>query len=399
MKASGALLAAASIGFLVAAEPAKIDTTAVAHGNNRFAVDLYRQLSRSEGNLFLSPYSIYTALAMTSAGAGGRTSQQMEEKLHFPARQVLPQSMAALIGSMKERRAKMGLQLNSANALWAAQGYPLKQEFLTDAKDHYGADVTNLDFASDPDGSRKTINRWVEKETKDKIRNLIPPGTLMPDTRLVLTNAIYFKGNWEHPFYKSSTREEDFRLSSARKSKTPLMHRIMHCAYTETDSFQALQLPYSGNELAMVALLPKKDDLAGLEEKVSTELIESTVAKLAARDVIVTLPRFKTTAEFELVPTLKKLGLTLPFGPDADFSGITAEPIRLSNVIHKAFVDLNEEGTEAAAATAIIATPTAAAAPPGPLPVFRADHPFIYMIRDIRSGSILFIGRLADPSK
>jgi serpin B len=393
-----ALLIITLVGCQTVVEPAKADPIDLVRGNNTFAVDLYRQLSHTEGNLFLSPYSIYTALAMTSAGARGQTEQQMMNQLHFPPRQELLQSMAQIIRSMKERGAKKEYQLNSANALWGAKDSPFKADFLRVAKEYYGADLTNLDFARDPEGCRQAINRWAEKETNDKIRDLITSGILSSETRLVLTNAIYFKADWVSRFDKSLTSVEDFRVLSNQTTKVHMMNGTRHYAYLETDTFQALQMPYAGNDLALVALLPKKDDLAGLDEKLSTELIDSTIAKLAEQDVEVKFPKFKSTSQFELVPALKSLGLTLPFGPDADFSGMSAKPLLLTKVIHKAFVDINEEGTEAAAATAVIATRGGPPETPHP-PVFRADHPFIYMIRDLRTGTILFMGRLSDPSK
>jgi serpin B len=366
-------------------------------GNNQFALDVYRHLRQQPGNLFLSPFSISTALAMTSAGARGETAQQMADVLHFPPQEELHPAMASLMHAIKEGGAKNGYQLSTANALWGAKDCVFRPEFLRLTKQYYGADLRNLDFAGDSEGSRRIINEWVEKETRDKIRDLIPPKILRSDTRLVLTNAIYFKGTWAVQFKKERTRTEPFRVAGGGKVDTPLMHGIDQYSYAETDDLQALQLPYTGNDLALLVLLPKKDDLAGIERKLTIDSLEGVVSKLAQQKVVVSLPKFKTTAAFELVPVLKEMGMPSAFSGKADFSGMTQEGVFLSNVIHKAFVDVNEEGTEAAAATAVIATRSAA--PSKPMPVFRADHPFIYLIRDLRSGAILFLGRLEDPTK
>ncbi len=387
---------------VAAAMPVKVDAVAVVKGNNRFAFELYHRLSGAEGNLFLSPYSISTALAMTSAGARGKTAEEMQEVFHFPPQAELHPAVAALRHEINGAAGKKKYQLSTANALWGAKGYAFRPEFLKLVKDDYGAELTDLDFAGDTEGARRTINTWVEKETQDKIKDLIARGVLSSDTRLVLTNAIYFKGMWEQPFRKDRTQDQPFRAAGGAKPKVPLMYQVAHFGYTETDDFQALQLPYAGKELALLVLLPKKDDLAGLEKRLSADLVAGVVAKLANEEVIVNLPRFKTTAEFELSDALKAMGMPLAFSNAADFSGMTAsqqESLMLSKVIHKAFVDVNEEGTEAAAATAVIARPTAAVFRPKPVPVFRADHPFVYLIRDVRNGSVLFLGRLADPTK
>jgi serpin B len=398
------------IAFLVAlsldrgiamASPPQLDTAGIVKRNSAFAVDLFHRLRDKEGNLFLSPYSISTALALTSAGARGKTAEEMAAVLHFPAVGEVHPALAALMHEVNSGGAKKGYRLYSSNGLWGATGYAFRPEFLKVAKDDYGADLTNLDFATDADGARRTINARVEQDTQNKIRDLIAPGVLMPVTRLVLTNAIYFKGNWEQPFSKNRTKEETFRTAGGAKPKVPLMNRTARFGYSEWQDLQALELPYTGKELCLLVLLPKNDNLAGLEKTLTPDRIADISAKLSRQEVIVHLPRFKTTAEFELSKPLKDMGMSLAFSDRADFSGMTSssEALMLSKVLHKAFVEINEEGTEAAAATAVIATPTAAPARPKAIPVFRADHPFIYLIRDTRNGSILFLGRLADPTR
>jgi serpin B len=402
MKIRFALPSVLSVVLVVTVfESAQADGTDVVKGNNQFAFELYRQLGEQKGNLFLSPYSISTALAMTSAGASGKTAEEMAKVLHFPPQDKLHPALAALRYELNGGSSKKNYQLSTANALWGAKGYPFRSEFLKLVRDNYGADLTNLDFIRDAEGARRTINAWVEKETQDKIKDLIAPGILNADTRLVLTNAIYFKSNWVLPFKKKRTKDEPFHLSDNATTKASLMNQTARFGYAETGHFQALELPYGGKQLAMLVLLPKKDDLAGLEGKLTSGLMAGIVSQLKQQKVVVTLPRFKVTAQFELSDVLGKMGMPSAFRFSHDFSGLTTarERLRISAVIHKAFVDVNEEGTEAAAATAVGIEKQSAERNLKPLPVFRADHPFVYMIRDTRSGVVLFVGRLADPSK
>ncbi len=259
--------------------------------------------------------------------------------------------------------------------------------------------MTLLDFEQ-PAAASQEINRWVEKQTADKIKDLIKPSDLDRDTRLVLTNAIYFKGDWTKPFHDRNTREEDFTVSAQKKVKVPLMQQTAAFGYQEEETLQVLEMPYAGRELAMVVLLPKNaDGLAELEKAISTEKLAGLLARLATGDVITFLPKFKLETSFELKPTLQALGMKLPFS-GADFSGINSqEELEISTVIHKAYVDVNEQGTEAAAATGVVVTRAMAVRRPEPIPVFRADHPFLFLIRDTRSGAILFLGRVEDPSR
>jgi serpin B len=389
------------ICFAVVPGAAEKVSPTVIKGNNQFAFELYHRLNSGKENIFLSPYSISIALAMTSGGARGQTAAQMEAALHFPPPAELHSGLAALMNDISAGRREDEYQLNIANALWAAKGYPFRPEFLKIARDDYKAELSNLDFAGNAEGARQTINGWVDKETHGKIQDLIGQGALTAHTRLVLTNAIYFKGKWSAPFKKDVTRDEPFRAAAGGTPKVPLMNQTAVFGYAETDDFQALELAYAGKELATLVLLPKKDDLAGLEKKLTAEMVAGVVGKLTRQKVVVHLPRFKTTAKFELSPVLKEMGMPLAFSDQADFSGLTEsqEPLQLGLVIHKAFVDVNEEGTEAAAATAVTVKAASMPLRPKPVPVFRADHPFVYMIRDVRNGSVLFLGRLADPSR
>jgi serpin B len=386
----------------------KADRTAAVQGNSQFALDLYAQLRGQDGNLFFSPYSISTALAMTRAGAKGDTAAQMDKTLHFTLGQdILHAAFGALAKEVNGDAAqpsdkKRGYQLSTANALWGQKGYPFKPDFLKLTKDNYGAGLNNVDFIGATEQARQTINSWVEKQTQDKIKDLIPPDGLTVDTRLVLTNAIYFKGDWASQFKKDATKNEPFHVAADKKIDAPLMHQTGDYGYLDGGTFQALEMPYAGKDLSMVVLLPKKvDGLPDLEKDLTADKLAGWIGKIHTQEVIVTLPKFKTTQQMSMTEVLSKMGMPIAFMPGrADFSGIAdaKEPLFISDVFHKAFIDVNEEGTEAAAATAVaIATESARVEPP--TPEFRADHPFVFLIRDKRSNSILFFGRMADPTK
>jgi len=404
----GSVWGAAKEGARPAPAPAADAAKAVAAANNAFAADLYQKLAAAEGNLFFSPNSVETALVMTYAGARDRTAEQMAAVLHLPAKDA---GVHAAFGAfLKDLNAEKGpdgkprgYQLSVANALWGQDGYGFLPEFMKTVKTNYGAGLSEVDFAKDTEGARRTINTWAEKETRDKIKDLIPEGVLDASTRLVLTNAIYFKGDWSVKFKKEDTKDEPFHVSSKKTVDVPMMHRTGEYGYMETEALQLLRLPYAGNELSMIVFLPKSaSDLedAELAAVVSLSKNSEGLERLRPREVVVTLPKFKMTAEFELNKSLSAMGMVDAFTGDADFSGMDGQKdLLISNVIHKAFVDVNEEGTEAAAATAVVIARMSAPAEPEPPIVFKADHPFLFLIRHEKSGAILFMGRLADPTK
>jgi serpin B len=378
---------------------AAADRTAVTEGNNVFAVALYGRLRNQGGNLFFSPESISTALAMAYAGARGSTASEMAKTLHFtlPPDKLHP-AMGELLRDLNATHE--GYQLNVANALWAQQGYTFLDAFLNLLKSDYGAGLNQVNFKGATEAARLTINHWAEQKTQDKIKDLLQPGALRPDTRLVLTNAIYFKGDWETPFDKAQTRNEDFHLSPAQTTTAPLMHRDGRFSYFDGGTFQILEIPYKSKELSMIVFLPKDaGGLSALEQSLTNENLKQWLGRLApVPKVIATMPKFRMTRQFELGSTLGAMGMPQAFSASADFAGMTGHrDFAISEVIHKAYVDVNEEGTEAAAATAVTMRALAMPAPHAPPPVFRADHPFVFMIRDNRSASILFMGRLADP--
>jgi serpin B len=391
----------------------------IVKGNNEFALELYAKLRDGEGNLFLSPYSISTALAMTYAGAGGETGSQMARVLHFPTRpKVAPSepneksitatawehkrfssAFGKIIKDLNARGEKGKYELRVANALWGQKGYGFLKEFLNLIKSDYGGCLNEVDFVTAVEPARKTINDWVENQTNNKIKNLIPQGVLDSMTRLVLTNAIYFKGNWARQFKKERTQNAPFTLLDGNKVDVPMMSQTADFNYIQTNSFQGLELPYVNDELSMIILLPKKlNGLPELEKTLSTENFSKWLNEMRKREVIVFVPKFTMTSQFGLADVLKAMGMTNAFVPDvADFSGINGKrDLFISAVIHKAYVDVNEEGTEAVAATAVVMMTSAG---PTQTPVFRADHPFLFIIRDNHSGSILFIGRMMNPNQ
>ncbi|MDR3622126.1 MAG: serpin family protein [Paludisphaera borealis] len=382
----------------------------LASATSRFALDLYGELRRREGNVFCSPLSITTALAMTSAGARGETAEQMNRTLHLD--RLGPQAHAdlglwidSLRASIKDAQQQPGekdqaLQeagLWMANAVWIDEREKLVPDFVALLDRSFRSKARAVDFAHAAAAARETINRWVEDQTRDKIKDLLKPSVVTSDTVVVLTSAIYFKGYWVHPFSAQATRDDDFRPAKGDPVRVKMMNQTTRLPYFEGEAFQALELPYKDGSLAMVVLLPKQaDGLEALEASLSVENLDSWVAGLKPSRVIVSLPRFTSTVEAELKDVLTKLGMPLAFQGDADFSGITgSRDFAISAVVHKAFVEVEEKGTEAAAATAVVGVRSSAFA--AKEIVFRADHPFLYLIRDTKTGAILFMGRLSRP--
>jgi serpin B len=372
--------------------PAAPDTAAVVKGNNAFAFDLYGRLREKEGNVFFSPYSIEAALAMTSAGASPGTLESMSKTLHYPPQERLHPAFKALNARVNGTPGiDRGYELTTANRLWGQKGNAFRPEFLKVTRDHYGAGAEEVDFVNDTEGARKTINAWVERETKEKIKDLLQPGVLTRMTKVVLTNAIYFKGDWVHQFKKDRTQEEFFHTADGKQVKVPLMHQEGKFKYSHEPAFQALELPYAGKELSMLVLLPHKaGGFAGMEKDLNADAISGVVGRL--REVPlddVALPKFKMTCNYSLLDDLRKLGM---FDGGNDFPGLTGSSLAITAVEHKAFVEVNEQGTEAAAATAVVLGDSKR-------PDFRADHPFVFLIRDNQTGAILFLGRVSDPTK
>jgi serpin B len=400
LTSSAALTASAALGrsaSAIADPPA--DWSKLVTGNTAFGLDLYGQLNKEAGNLFLSPFSISTALGMVAAGAHGDTLDEMTKVLYLP--KYAPAAFSAVLKSLNEEpdAKKRGFALTTANALWAQKGYPWKPEYKKLVATAYGAGLFDVDFISTPEEARGAINTWVQKETQEKIKDLLPRGAVTRDTRLVLTNAIYFKGTWLDPFKKEATKDLPFTLADGMKVEAPLMFRRGGYGYAETDALQVLDLPYVGRRISMTVILPRKPNgLPAVEKDLTGDKLAAMLKSLRLeKQVHVYLPRFKTEKSFTLNQPLKALGMKAAFS-GADFSGMHTggEQLDITAVIHKAFVDVNEEGTEAAAATGVVVGLTSAAPPPKPK-YFKADHPFLFLIRDHKTGSMLFLGRVENP--
>jgi serine protease inhibitor len=376
--------------------PVLADVQTVVQGNNRFAVDLYARLHVRDGNLFYSPYSIESALAMTSAGARGATAEEMARVLHYSLdAQRLHPAFAELTRELNGRGLPRDYQLNVAQSLWGDAGLSTNPDFDRLIRANYGARLRRVQFNQQPDEARRQINRWVEERTNDKIKDLLQQGDVDSRTRLVLVNAIYFKAAWQHPFLKAATKDDLF-LAADKQTKVSMMHQAESFRYAEDGMTQVLELPYESDELSMVIVLPREQDgLGKLEQALTAAKLDGWLGGLSARHVDVELPRFKLQARFELAAELSAMGMPLAFTPGADFSGISkTEKLMISKVIHQAFVNVDEEGTEAAAATAVVMMRASA---PEKSVAFRADHPFLFLIREKSTGTILFVGRVTNP--
>jgi serpin B len=318
---------------------------------------------------------------------------------HFEEIRRVAMAYAALQKQLSGTGAERKFQLFVANALWGQKGIPFKPAFLATVKDSFGGGLNDVDFKGATEAARKTINDWVAAQTKDKIKDLIGENILSPDTVLVLTNAIYFKAAWMQPFREQLTKKAPFYLSADAKVDADMMNLWHEFDYAEAGGAKLLLLPYEGSELSMLVILPdKREGVAEVEKSLTVENLKAWTAKLKGENVHVSLPRFKTTISFDLGEKLQALGMKRAFNSkEADFSGMTsATPLFISKVLHKAFVDVNEAGTEAAAATAVVMTKGAA---PAKVVEFVADHPFLFLIRENATGCILFMGRVVDPTK
>ena len=375
----------------------------VVEGNSAFAFALYQALKGGEGNLFYSPYSISVALAMTYAGARGETARQMADALGFlleqerlhPAFNWLDAELAAR-GEGARGKDGEGFRLNIINAIWGQKDYEFLTAFLDVLAQSYGAGLRILDFINETEKSRLTINDWVSDRTEGRIEDLIPQGVIDEWTRLVLTNAIYFNAAWQYPFDKKMTADGQFYLLGGGQVTVPMMKQVQFFGYAEGAGYQAVELPYDGDELSMVILLPASGNFEAFEEGLQAQQVSDIMSSLQPAHIALTMPRFEFDSQFSLKDALVGMGMRDAFSPDdADFSGMdgrTRHPkLFIENVVHKAFVAVDEAGTEAAAATAVI---VGISSMPGEITI---DRPFIFLIRDIKTGAIIFIGRVMDP--
>ena len=391
------LVGGSQFGITMQPDKLNADTALLVKSDNAFAFDLYQNLCKEDGNLFFSPYSISNALAMTYAGARGQTALDMAKTLQFPFDQTrLNPAFNDLIQELNRRGQKRGYQLSIANRLWGQKDYGFLPEFLRISKESYGAGLEEVDFIGATEKARITINDWVAKETQDKIKDLLATGVLTGDTRLVLTNAIYFKAQWAHLFNEDATKKEDFTAAAGKTVKVDMMHASQVLRLFESDALQVLEMPYKQQDLSMVVFLPCKiDGLTEIEKQLKTGNADQWLSKAQTRRVALSLPKYKYTSKFMLNDVLSTMGMGIAFTPGADFSGMTSrQNLYITAVVHKAFVAVDENGTEAAAATAVV---MGALGGGPPLTTFLADHPFVFLIRDNRTGSILFMGRVVNP--
>jgi serpin B len=389
------------------APPSDEELARIARSNNAFAADLWSKVRGARGNLAVSPASITLALAMTWGGARGRTAEEMQQVLHFEG--SVDEVMASAGRLLQAWNTSSGAALlRVANRLFGAKRYTFEKPYLEKTQATFGAPLEPVDFDDDIEATRESINAWVARQTEDRIQRLLPERSLQPRlTRLVLVNAIYFKASWAKPFSEDQTVSEPFFITAAAKKEVPLMHRTGDYGYAEQDGVKVLQIPYQGEDLAMVFVLPEAvDGLEAVERQLTSAQIDEWITALHKENVKVTLPRFEVNpaASVELRETLTAMGMARAFNAqEADFTGMANPPspgerLHITKVFHKAFVKLDEKGTEAAAATAVVMAMRTALRQPREPKDFRADHPFLFFLRDTTSGMILFMGRVSDPT-
>ena len=370
---------------------------ALVWGNTAFALDLYRELRDLAGNLFLSPYNISLCLAMAYAGARGETQREMAEALRFSLSQdLLHPTFSALDRGLRDRAARAGITLATANAFWGQEGWPFRRSYKDLLAELYRAELFGVPFATNPEGSRGEINAWVSDKTRGKIPELLPPGSVDRLTQLILTSAIYFYGTWKYEFDPALTQDRDFYLLDGSVVQVPMMESEeitggYNEGYLNKIAYQAVELPYTCGAFSMVLLVPEQGRFREFEEALTAETLTAALGGLYSVDLLVVMPKFTFRSKFSLAEALARLGISSAFSPRADFSGMEETgTLLVGDVIHEAFIAVDEEGTEAAAATAI---PFVGSAPWEIV----VDRPFVFLIRNRGTGTILFLGRVVDP--
>ncbi|MCU0274290.1 MAG: serpin family protein [Acidimicrobiales bacterium] len=397
-------------GYISADLPrAVVDPAAAAplvDAGTRFATDLYAAVAaESDTNLVLSPHSVLVALAMTRVGAVGTTADELDQALHLAGLTDVDSGMNALdqaVTGLAGERVRLDgsaatLELRTANALWGQAGLTFAEPFLATLADSYGAGMRVVDYVADAEAARRDVNAWVAEQTAERIPELLPAGSVTGSTRLILTNAVYLLAPWEWPFDQAVTEPAPFTLLDEREVEVDLMRQTEELAYAAVEGVRAIELPYVGREVAMVVLVPDPGTFASVEASFDVDLLDRVVDALEPTEVRLGLPRFEFRTQAGLNTALRALGVEAAFDPDlADFSGMTTDQrLFVSEVVHEAFIAVDEEGTEAAAATAVVMGETAAPAPPVELEI---DRPFLFVLRDRGSGAVLFLGRVLDPT-
>jgi len=376
-------------------------TDILVESNNQFALEFYNEVLAitDEGNVFFSPYSISSALGMTYLGARAETASEMAAVLRFnlPLEMLGKafQSITEDLNSSNMSGMETGDPFNLAisNNLWVQNNFNLLFTYTTAASLFFNASVESLDFTGDPEGSRETINNWVAENTMDKILDLIPEGVLSAETRLVLTNAVYFKASWQHPFYESSTTRADFHLIDGSITEVPMMNQTREFRYANTEEWAAVSLDYAGGNATMLIILP--ENISRFEENLNISNLQTINESLSSQNLRLTMPKFEFSQSMSLNDILQSMGMEAAFNNDADFSGITGQrDLYISDVIHKAFVKVDEEGTEAAAATAVVMSLQYIPEPPAEL---NLNRPFLFFIQDSETGSVIFMGKVVNP--
>lgn len=384
-----------------------------AGGGEKFAVAMHRELSKAApGNLFFSPYSIAAAMTMVQAGASGETREEIETVLGFPgAGDALVEAAGKRSRELASRSEptkfeknlledappdSFGCRLSPVNAIWHQSGYPVKPDFVETLRSRLGADVRPVDFARALDEAVKTVNAWVAKATNDRIRDVLSPGLLHPQTRVLLANAIYFKARWAEPFEERDTKPGPFRLLNGTTVDVPMMANGGFFPSSRDPEIHALRMDYSGGNIAMIVLLPEPGRFERVAASLDADRIEGLVEAMTSQQTVITFPKFRVECGFMLGNALRALGIRRAFGA-GDFSRISDEPgFALSDVLHKTYVEVDEKGTEAAAVTIPM---LAGSAPPKKIVEFRVDRPFLFLIRDLPTKTTLFLGKIVDPRR
>lgn len=387
--------------------PSSSGMSALVQGNSAFAFDLYQALkTQNDGNMFYSPYSLSLALAMAYAGARSDTASEMADTLHFT---LSPEALHAAFNYLAlelDKRSESaapatsegdkGFHLNVVNDAWGQKNFQFLASYLDTLAVNYGAGLRILDFVKDAEGARKTINDYISDQTRGKIKDLIPEGAVNDLTRLVLTNAIYFKAAWQSPFAKQATGDGSFTLLDGSKVTVSMMHQSHEYNYVAGQGYQAVELPYNGGQLSMVVLLPDGGRFNAFQDALNSELVDGIIAAMTQHNLILSLPEFQFDSSFGLKQALASMGMQIAFTDNADLSGMTGtKGLYISDVVHKAYVSVDEAGTEAAAASAVIVGVTGM---PSSTVTLSIDRPFIFLIRDIPTGAILFVGRVMNPA-
>jgi serpin B len=369
---------------------------AVEDANNEFALKIYKEIIKEEKeNVFISPYSISTALAIVYEGAREETAEEIVSVFGFPEEDSVRRPAVASIYNRLNAE-NDNYEMKTANALWVQEDYNLLPTFTEATERFYGGVARNIDFGKDPEKAREIINSWVAEKTNDIIDELFPENSFSGLTRLVITNAIYFKGDWEDEFDEENTTESDFYVDSDETVQVEMMQKTDgEYRYYEDETVQVLEMPYKGEEVSMMVILPRENDLSAVENTITVDKIKTVATKSYKQEVDVYLPKFELETDYSLISYLEGLGMNLSFGSGADFSGMNGDKsLFIGKVVHSAYITVDEKGTEAAAATGVVMMESAM---PEEKKQFKADHPFIFIIQE-KTGNILFMGRVVNPT-